>query len=103
MTQSITQVTHTAIQQLTTFITSQIIIVTNTMVSIVIMESMVTNLAIHNMATGMVSTKSIHTNTTLLIMDSPMSTTMDTTLRMPMNITKLLSTKQTSTILTYTE
>lgn len=73
------------------------------MVNTVIMESMVTNLAIHNMVTGTVSTRSILSTTTPLTMDSLMSTTMDITLRMPMNITKLLSTKQTSTILTYTE
>ena len=73
------------------------------MVNTVIMESMVTNLAIHNMVTGTVSTRSILSTTTPLTMDSLMSTTMDITLRMPMNITKLLSTKQTSTTLTYTE
>ena len=73
------------------------------MVNTVIMESMVTNLAIHNMVTGTVSTKSILSTTTPLTMDSLMSTTMDITLRMPMNITKLLSTKQTLTTLTYTE
>ena len=73
------------------------------MVNIVIMESMVTNMATHNMVTGTVNTKSTPTIMTLLITDSLMSTTMDTTPRMLMNITKLLSTKQTSTILTYTE
>ena len=73
------------------------------MVNTVIMESMVTNLAIHNMVTGIVSMRSILSTTSPLTMNSLMSTTMDITLRMPMNITKLLSTKQTSTILTYTE